>query len=148
MFDKKIYEKLAQYCAEKERCATDVMQKLRKLKAGANDFDEYLAKLRGQSFLNEERYIKAFVEAHNRKKWGKRKIESALAIKGVKGPLVKKYTGQIDEEDYVAQLKNLADKKYKSLTKGTPQEKRIKVMRFLLGKGFEMDKIRKVLTGE
>lgn len=145
MFDREIYDKLTSYCAYQERCATDVRQKLFKLKVNKEDFDAYLERLSDENFLNEERYVKYFIAAHSKKKWGKNKMKSALMQKRMDASLIKKYLDDIEEEDYTAQIKMLAEKKLRSIKSSTRNELKTKLMRFLLGKGFEMQKISAVM---
>ena len=145
MYDSTIYDKLTNFCAYQERCTADVIEKLYKLKVHKDDFDLYLPKLREGNFLNEERYIKAFISAHSKKKWGKTKIKSALAGKKLSGDLVKKYLEQIEDVDYDEQIKILLQKKWNSIRTGTPKDKKNKLIRFMLSKGFEMGKVMKVM---
>ena len=141
MYDSAIYEKLTNFCAYQERCKADVIEKLYKLKIAKEEFDVYINKLRNENFLNEERYVKAFISAHSKKKWGKTKIKSALSGKKVDSGLVKKYLDLIEEGDYDEQIKELLQKKWKSIRTGSPKEKKNKLIRFLLSKGFEMGKV-------
>jgi regulatory protein len=117
------------------------LEKLYKLKVPKDDFDEYIAKLNDQNFLNEERFVKAFISAHSKKKWGKTKIRSALSGKRIDGGLIKKYLDLIEEGDYDEQIKELMQKKWKSIRTGTTKDKKNKLIRFLLSKGFEMGKV-------
>jgi regulatory protein len=141
MYDSAIYEKLTRFCAYQERCTADILEKLYKLKVPKDDFDNYLPKLKDENFLNEERYVKAFISAHSKKKWGKTKIKSALSGKRIDGDLIKKYLDQIEQGDYDEQIKTLLQKKWKSIRTGSPKEKKNKLIRFLLSKGFEMGKV-------
>ena len=141
MYDSAIYEKLTRFCAYQERCTADVLEKLYKLKVPKDDFDNYLPKLRNENFLNEERYVKAFISAHSKKRWGKTKIKSALSGKRIAGDLIKKYLDLIEEGDYDEQIKVLLQKKWKTIKTGTPKDKKNKLIRFLLSKGFEMGKV-------
>ena len=141
MYDSSIYEKLTRFCAYQERCTADILEKLYKLKIPKDDFDNYLPKLRDENFLNEERFVKAFISAHSKKKWGKTKIKSALSGKRIDGDLIKKYLDQIEQGDYDEQIKTLLQKKWKSIRTGAPKEKKNKLIRFLLSKGFEMGKV-------
>jgi regulatory protein len=141
MYDSAIYEKLTNFCAYQERCKADVVEKLYKLKIAKEDFDVYTDKLRDENFLNEERYVKAFISAHSKKKWGKTKIKSALSGKRLDSGLIKKYLDLIEEGDYDEQIKALIQKKWMSIRTGSPKEKKNKLIRFLLSKGFEMGKV-------
>lgn len=145
MYDSAIYEKLTNFCAYQERCNADVVEKLYKLKLPKDEFDVYIDKLRDENFLNEERYVKAFISAHSKKKWGKTKIKSALAGKKLTGDLVKKYLDLIEDEGYDEQIKILLQKKWNSIRTGTPKDKKNKLLRFLLSKGFEMGKVIKAM---
>lgn len=141
MLDKTIYEKLSNYCAYQERCSEDVRQKLLKLKVEKTDFEAYLEKLKDENFLSDERYVKYFVSAHEKKKWGKTKMKTALLAKRIEATLIKKYLDDIDEANYDEQLKNLAEKKWNTIKAASLREKQTKLIRFLLSKGYEMGKV-------
>ena len=138
--DKIIYDKLSNFCAYQERCASDVKEKLRKLKVEKEDFGIYLEKLKEDDFLNEDRYAKYFVSGHVKKKWGKTKIKSALSGKRIDSSLIKKYLDDMDEENYDEQIKIVAEKKWNTIKAKTPRDKKTKMLRFLLSKGYEMGK--------
>lgn len=136
--DKEIYEKLCSFCAYQERCVHDVRQKLFKLKIDKADFEKYLLQLQEDNFLNEDRFAKAFVSAHAKKKWGKAKIKSALYTKRINAGVIKKYLDDLDEDDYHAQIKTAAEKKWGSIKGKTERDRKTKLLRFLLSKGYEM----------
>jgi regulatory protein len=139
--DTAIYEKLTGYCAYQERCTSDVRNKLYALKADADEYENYIARLENENFLNEDRYTKFFIRAYSRKKWGKVKIKNALLRKGIPAPMIKKYLEDINDEDYEQQIAVLIEKKWKSIRTGTPKERKLKLLRYMLSKGFEMNKI-------
>lgn len=139
--DKEIYEKLCNYCAYQERCVSDVKQKLYKLKIAKDDYEQYIEKLKDGNFLNEDRYVKYFVSAHTKKKWGKTKIKMALSGKRIDGALIKKYLEDMDEENYDEQIKAAAEKRWRTVKGDTLRDRKTKLMRFLLSKGYEMGKV-------
>lgn len=143
--DKELYEKLSNFCAYQERCVSDVKQKMQKLKIEKEDYDNYLEKLKEANYINEDRYVKYFVNAHAKKKWGKTKIKSALSGKRIAQDLIKKYLDDMDEENYDEQIKTIAEKKWPTIKAATPRDKKTKMLRFLLGKGYEMNKALSVL---
>lgn len=136
--DASIYEKLSNYCAYQERCVNDVMQKLYKLKVPKEDCGDYIEKLQQQNFLNEDRFVKYFVSSHQKKKWGKAKMKATLAGKRIDDTVIKKYLDNIDAEDYNAQIKEIAAKKWKNVKGATLRDRKTKLLRFLLSKGYEM----------
>ena len=145
MPDQTIYEKLARYCAYQERSPADVQAKLKALKADPAEFAGYREMLVRDNYLNEERYIKAFVAGHLRKKWGTTKIKSTLQQKGINAALIKKHLDAIDAEGYNDTLLHLAQRKLGTLKADTPAQMRVKLMRFVLGKGYESSKVSAVV---
>lgn len=143
--DSEIYNQLTRYCAYQERCTSDVIQKLKKLKATQEDFDAYTERLKEENYLNEERFVRAFIRGHSRKRWGKTKIKSALLQKRISATLIKKHLDVLDEKDYSEQIKILAEKKWKSLKADSLPKKKQKTIRFLMSRGFESGKIMEVI---
>jgi regulatory protein len=139
--DKNIYLKLSNYCAGGEKCRTDIIKKLAAQKVEKSDYDTYINLLRKENFLNDTRYLKAFITAHMRKKWGKVKMKNALRSKGIDSNLIEEYLDGIEPEDYDEQFQTLMQKKWKSLQKYDLKDRKQKTIRFLLGRGFEMQKI-------
>ena len=140
MIDKTIYDKLTNYCAYQERCAEDVKQKLLKLKEDKNNFTEYIIRLQTENFLNEDRYAKYFVRWHEKKKWGKTKIKMAWLRKRSESALIKKYLDDMDEANYDEQIKAIVEKKWDTIKAKSPHDKKTKLLRLLLSKGYEMNK--------
>jgi len=145
MLDKTIYDKLQNYCAYRERCKSEVVSKMMTLKVEKPDFEVYLEKLQEENFLNEDRFVKSYVSAYSKKKWGKVKIKSALSGKRIDSVLIKKYLDDLDEGNYEEQIKVAAEKKLRSIKAPSQREVKTKLLRFLLGKGYEMGKILLVL---
>ena len=140
MIHKAIYEKLTNYCAYQERCTEDVKQKLLKLKEDKSSFAEYIVRLKEENFLNEDRYAKYFVRGHEKKKWGKTKIKMALLRKRIDSSLIKKYLDDMDEANYDEQIKAIAEKKWDSIKAKAPHDKKTKLLRLLISKGYQMNK--------
>ena len=138
--DKTTYDKLSNFCAYQERCASDVKEKMRQLKMEKDEYDDYIERLKDDNFLNEERFVKYYVNAHVKKKWGKTKMKAALGAKRINSSLIKQYLDDMDEGDYDDQIKTIAEKKWNTIKAKTPRDKKTKMLRFLLSKGYEMSK--------
>lgn len=143
--DKAVYEKLCHYCVYSERCRHDVELKLTALKVAKEERAVYIARLLRDNFLNEKRYVKFFVEAKLRRKWGMAKIRSALAAKGIKEEYIAEQLGAIDLAEYEEKMLALAHKKYQSLKDADARIRKQKTLRFLLSKGYESVLAMKVL---
>lgn len=140
MIDKTLYDKLSNFCAYQERCVADVKQKLQKLKVEKDDYTEYIERLKEDNYLSEERYVRYFVSGHVKKKWGKTKIKMALLGKRIDSSLIKQYLDDMDEGNYDEQIKTIAEKKWNTIKAKSPRDKKTKLLRFLLSKGYEMNK--------
>lgn len=144
MPDQKIYDKLTTYCAYQERSANDVKQKLIKLKAEKEDTPYYLERLNRENYLNEERFAKAFIAGHLKKKWGKAKIKSALMQKRLDPNVVSNLLDDVEEEGYNDQLIALATRKLKSIRGENDYERKTKLTRFLMSRGYDSTRINAV----
>lgn len=144
---KQAFPKIKQFCAYQERCHSEVKEKLYGYGLNKDDVEELISKLIEENYLNEERFAIVFAGGKFRSKnWGKVKIKYELKHKGVSEYCIKKALREIDEEDYIKTLHNLAEKK--SLTLKSEKNifiKKRKLQDYLLQKGFESDLIREIV---
>lgn len=145
---KTIKTKIEAYCAFQDRCKQEVTQKLYTLGANKEEIEKLVKELIDDRFLNEERFVKAFVSGKlHLKKWGVNKIKQALMQKGISDILIKDALSDIEQEDYMDKLKIIAQKKWEVLKDPEPAKNKAKLIRFLLSKGYEYDKIKEVIKG-
>lgn len=108
--------------------------------------DEAIAALIADNFLNEERFARAFAGGKFRvRQWGRKKILAALKQHQVSTYCIRKGMEEIDDEDYMQVLTNLAEKKYATLTGEQYLKRQFKTTQFLLQKGYEPELIQDVL---
>jgi regulatory protein len=159
MVDPKVLLKLERFCAYQERSQKQVEEKGRKLGLSQSQIDLAMVELIQSNFLNEERFALAYVKGKvNIKGWGKNKLILGLKRAGISQSLINKALQSVGTEKNEKALDIQIRKKLKSLFKNddtvemilTGNEKldfetRNKLVRFLLGKGFEYDEINRVL---
>lgn len=155
MYDKKLTKtyskegakpKLEKYCAYQERSHKQVFDKCRSYGLSESDSNEILVELIQSNFLNEERFVEAYVKGKFKiKSWGKQKISQGLKLAGINQKLISSSIQEIKFEDYIKTIQRLAEKKMKTLKEGTDFEKKIKVQRYLLSKGYKYDEISEAL---
>jgi regulatory protein len=155
MYDKKLTKtyskegakpKLEKYCAYQERSHKQVFDKCRSYGLSESDSNEILVELIQSNFLNEERFVEAYVKGKFKiKSWGKQKISQGLKLAGINQKLIVLSIQEIKFEDYIKTIQRLAEKKMKTLKEGTDFEKKIKVQRYLLSKGYKYDEISEAL---
>ena len=141
--------KIQSYCAYQERSHKEVRDKLYSFGLFKDEVDELCTELIRDNFLNEERFAQAFATGKFRmKKWGWKKIEMHLKQKGISGFCLKQARKEIQDEEYLQVLTELADAKGRMVKAINPFEKKAKVAAFLSGRGFETELIWQVLKGE
>ena len=146
MLDKLLYEKLVHFCEYQERCKYDVSKKCYALKIPKVEVAGYIEQLERSDFLNEVRYTKTFIHSHfTKKKWGVAKIRAALGAKGIKDTVYKELLQDIDVDEYYATALKIAEKKTGTIRSKSPQDHRLKLMRYMMGKGFDHKVIQRVM---
>ena len=140
-------EKIKYYCAYQERCHREVKEKLYGYGMRKTEVEEVLSFLIENNYLNEERFAVQFAGGKFRmKQWGRKKIQYELQQKGISTFLIKLSLRQIEDEQYLATLHKLAEKKWLS-TKGEHYlTRQAKTYNYLLQKGFETALISKVIS--
>jgi regulatory protein len=137
-------EKLENYCAYQERCISDVKTKMYSLKIPTIHYPTLIESLIDNQFLDEERYVRAFMRSKvSFKKDGLEKIRFGLMKKGIKNSIISLVFEELDKETYQSNLLNLLEKKWTSLLlKNEKQEAKAKLIRYLLGKGYKYDEFK------
>ncbi len=146
--------KLSALCASAEYCEYDLRKKMRNwvLSVGENEDeserakDRVIAKLRKEKFIDDERYAHAFVRDKFRyNHWGRVRIKQELRMRKIDANIIEEALEEIPEEDNLDTLRNLINNKRKSVKGKSDYEIRCKLIRFALGRGFQMDDIIKVV---
>jgi regulatory protein len=140
-------EKLENYCAYQERCISEVKTKMYSLKIPSLHYPSLLESLIENKFLDEERYVRAFMRSKvSFKKDGLEKIRFGLMKKGIKDAVIKQVFEELDSETYASNLNSLIEKKWTSLLlKNEKQEAKAKLIRYLLAKGYKYDEFKGLL---
>lgn len=141
-----ILNKAEVYCAAAERCLSDVTSKLVQWGASSEAMERILSHLLEERYLDERRYAKAFVRDKYRfNGWGRLKIAMALRQKGISDESIDAGLNEIDEREYRQTLKALLQRIRRTVKGKTAYEQNGKLIRFALGKGYEMNDILRVL---
>jgi regulatory protein len=97
-----------------------------------------MIELINDEFIDEERYARSFCRGKFKiKKWGKRKIEFELKKKKISSVCIKKGMEEIDFKEYLKQLNNQAEKKNKLIKDKNHFNRKSKLAKYLIDKGYE-----------
>ena len=99
------------------------------------------------NFLNEERYARSFARGKFRiKKWGKLKIRMALKKRDVYFKCIDFAMLEIDDKTYLNTLKELLQKKNDILKETNLYKRKMKLINYLVNRGYEYDLIHDALV--
>ena len=140
------YDKAAFLCSRSEHCSSDIQEKLKLWGFSAEDAVLVIAKLVEEKYIDDERFARAYVKDKFRfNHWGKQKIAFMLHSKNISLEIMELAFNEIEDEGYSNELRRLLTDKEKSIKAKDKYDKRNKLMRFAMGRGFESGQIYAVL---
>ena len=138
--------KAAAYCSSCEHCTAEVIAKLTAWNISAEAQERILKRLTKERYIDETRYARFFVNDKFRfNKWGRHRIAQELKMKHIPTSLIEEQLQTIDEEEYLDILRSLLATKAKSVKGKNEYERNGKLIRFAIGRGYEMECIRRCL---
>ncbi len=138
----------ASLCSRGEHAEAEMRRKLRQWGAETGDADRVVEWLVDNGFIDNSRYAHAFVYDKSRfDLWGRVKIRHQLRLNGVTGDAVEEAMAEIDEDEYVANLRTLLAAKSRTLTFADPYKRKASLMRYGASRGYEPSLVLKVMAG-
>lgn len=136
------YDKAALLCSRSEKCSSEIVDKLKLWGLSADESESVIIKLISEKYLDNERFARAYAKDKFRfNRWGRQKIEYMLRAKHINQEIVKIALEEITDEGYTDELLRLIADKEKTIKAKDQYDKRNKLMRFAMGRGFESGKI-------
>ena len=101
--NRSIQDQLRSFCAYQERSRFEVEQKLYRLNVSRDRWDSLMGELEAEGFLNEDRFVRAYVRGKFRMKgWGKWLIRQGLMERRIPSELINEaLESEIEEGEYV-----------------------------------------------
>jgi len=136
------YDKAAVLCSISEKCTSEIQEKLRLFGLSVEESEPVIKKLVDEKYIDDERFARAFVKDKFRfNHWGKQKIEYMLRAKKINQDILALAFEEIEDEGYADELLKILTDKAKTVKAKDKFDKRNKLMRFAMGRGFESGKI-------
>ena len=130
--------RLQRLCSRQEKCADDVRKKLHQWKIAPAAAEAVIRQLQNGNFVNDLRYAKAFVhDKFELSGWGLLKIRNALYLKKIKEEIIKEALCDIDKMSAMRKLEQLLKLKNKSLKVVSESDRKIKLLRFAVSRGYD-----------
>ncbi|GGY19079.1 recombination regulator RecX [Paludibacterium paludis] len=140
--EKTLRERAVGLLSRREHSRAELKRKLAPHAESESELDALLDELSERRWQSDERFAEAFSESRSTR-YGRRRIEQELRHKGVDNDTIRATLAGRDDAGLALSLWR---RKFGALP-ATPQE-RARQMRFLASRGFGMDIIRKVLSGD
>ena len=131
-------KKMERFCAYQERCHQEVYGKLKDMGMIPQAIDHIISHLIQENYLNEERFARGYARGKFRiKKWGKNRIVQELKRRNISAFNVKSALSEIEEEEYLGTLDELARKRLGQIREPNIQKRKKKLADYLLYRGWE-----------
>ncbi len=145
--------RIAAYCSKAERCEFDVRKKLITWELPDDAVRRIVERLRKERFLSDERFSRSFINDKLKfNKWGRTKIAYELRKRSIPESVYNPLLEELSGDEFEKQLMHILSIKFKSVKAKTEYEKKTKLIRFALGRGFSMDLaikcVNKLLGGD
>lgn len=138
-------EKIRRWCARSERSRQEALDKI--LKEAGPDIKaaEFLKTLETEGFISQPRFISAFTHDHfYLKRWGPRKIIDGLLSKGCTLSESQSEVDKIPAKEVETMLKDVIKSRL-SLYPGEDKNNKPKLIRYLQGRGYDLEVILSVV---
>lgn len=131
--------RMEHYCAYRERCHKEVVDKLRDMRMIRGAIDQIVHHLIKENYLNESRFAQSFARGKFAiKKWGRNRITRELKARDISTYNIKLALKEIPEHEYLAAFHELAEKRWEQLAKEENlQNKKNRFLSYLQYRGWE-----------
>ena len=134
-------EKIKRWCLKCERSEFEVLRKLSNLGASQDEATTFLEVLKNENFIDENRFISAFIHDHFvLKNWGPRKIYDGLLKKGCKSHQVTQTLDKLSSDKIDQALKATISTRY-SIYPDEHKKNKTRLVRFLQTRGYTLEQI-------
>lgn len=137
-----VRQKMIAYCDKAEHCQWDVRNKLLQWHIPSQERESLISELISTGMLNESRYAAAFVHDKSTfNQWGVNKISVQLKAKGISERNILDAVKELDQSETIKTVRHLIQRKEPQFKGLQLYQKKYKLTRFLLAKGFAMNLI-------
>lgn len=134
-------------CAGCEQCEHSIREKLTKWGLTRNESDQIIDHLYNEKYIDELRFANAYARDKMRyNHWGRQKIDQGMRLLRISPASRKEALEALPEEEYLEMLQGILTSKARTVKADNDYQRNGKLIRFALGRGFEMGLIIQVLN--
>ncbi len=132
--------RVASYCSRAERSESAVRKKLLTWGLPDDAIKRIIDRLKKEKYLDDSRFARSFINDKLRfNKWGKTKIVFELKKLNISSSIYNPILDELAGDEFEKQLMHVLVIKVKSVKAKNDYDKKTKLIRFALGRGFSMD---------
>lgn len=136
--------RVAAYCSKAERCEYDVRKKLVAWELSEEEQSRIIKRLKEEKYLDNSRYCRSYINDKVKyNKWGEKKIIFELRKKMIAEKDYLPHLKDVTKDDFEEQLIHILKVKNRTTKAKDDYDRKTKLMRFALGRGFQMDLVIK-----
>lgn len=144
--EKEALSRAASLCSAGEQCVSQIEEKLQRWGVDPEAQQRIINQLVEEKYIDEQRFANAYAKDKLRyNHWGRVKIALYLRQLGIASSLIRQALDKLPNDEYFKILTHLIVSKTTSVKASSDYEQRGKLIRFALGRGFEMDEILEAL---
>lgn len=145
----KAYSRATAACSRREYCRADWARKFAEGGLAAEASAALLDRLAAEGYVDDRRFARAFVhDKVGSGQWGRLKAACALRARGVDSEAAAEALAAVDEEAYREGLRRLLERKARTLPPLDARLRRLRLLRYAAGRGFEAALAAALLGGE
>ncbi len=139
--------RVAAYCSRAERSEFAVRKKLIAWELPEDAIRRIIDRLRKEKYLNDTRFARSFInDKLNFNKWGRTKIIYELKKRNIPTSVYAPILEELSGDEFEKQLMHILSVKIKSVKGKNDYDKKTKLIRFAMGRGFTMDLVIKCVN--
>lgn len=140
------FARIAAWCDKQERCTKELKEKLLKWEIPNDEINSLIRSLTQRGFVDDLRFASAYASDRMRfRNWGVLKVKAALRQKGVDASTIQKALNQLDEHLASDAIQQALEAALRRGHQVSDYRSKMKLARHLAAKGFEPEKIFKLL---
>lgn len=133
-------------CAQCEQCEHSLREKMLKWGLDEEACDRIIDQLYEEKYLDELRFARAYAKDKMRyNHWGRQKIDQGMRLLRISNASRRTALEELPAEEYAEILQHILATKARQVKAESNYERNGKLIRFALGRGFEMNLIYKNL---
>ena len=132
--------RVAAYCSRAERSEFAVRKKLVAWEVPEDGIKRIIDRLRKEKYLDDNRFVQSFINDKLKfNKWGRTKIIYELKKRNIPESVYIPILEELSGDEFEKQLMHILSVKIKSVKGKNDYDKKTKLIRFAIGRGFTMD---------